>query len=184
MDRPSTTRKKLSDALSHFPGRRGLPNLRQALALLDEHAESPKESHLRVIAALGNITGMVANRWFSTTSGSRYRIDLSIPQHKVAPRIPERVPLRPRAIAQGYDEAFAAGGRRLVCHVHQLRRPQRPGRVGVAHQAGACESSHLVILFRGGPHSWSSCPTSNGEVRRMPGWGIRVEGWWSIRVSN
>lgn len=80
---PLTTRDRLADAVLRFPGRRGQPNLRQALPLLDEGSESPRETQLRVIAALGNVVGIVANLSIRTSSGHRYRGDLVIPGRKV-----------------------------------------------------------------------------------------------------
>lgn len=80
---PLTMRDRLAEALVRYPGRRGLPNLRQALMLIDEGGESPKESHLRVIAVLGQVVGIVANLPIRTSSGHRYRGDLVIPAYTV-----------------------------------------------------------------------------------------------------
>ncbi|MBB5633434.1 very-short-patch-repair endonuclease [Cryobacterium mesophilum] len=80
---PFTTRELLAAAVEGGPARRGLRMLRQALPLLDDRAESPQESRLRVILVIGGIRGIVANLPITTSGGFRYRADLAIPDRKV-----------------------------------------------------------------------------------------------------
>lgn len=63
--------------------RRGLRIMRAALPLLDDHAESPRESQLRVALSLAGITGFVTNLWITTVEGHRYRADIAFPRQKV-----------------------------------------------------------------------------------------------------
>ena len=81
---PLTTDADLRKALADFPGRRGLRRLRQALALLDDRAESAQESRVRVILSVAGITGFRVNHWVTATNGKRYRIDLAFPAQKLA----------------------------------------------------------------------------------------------------
>jgi very-short-patch-repair endonuclease len=80
---PLTTPEKLADALRRYPDRRGKRRLRIAGDLLDARAESPKESELRVILVLGGINGLESN-WPVRVGDRNYRIDLAIPERKVA----------------------------------------------------------------------------------------------------
>lgn len=76
---PLTTATALVDAVTNYPGRRGLPALRAALLLLDERAESAEESRLRVILVRGGLRELVANLPITTTDGFRYRADIAFP---------------------------------------------------------------------------------------------------------
>lgn len=78
--RPATSVAALTQTLSRYRGRRGVPNLRVALDLLDPNSESRRETHLRVIAVTGGIDGIVANLQITTSGGHRYRADLAIPR--------------------------------------------------------------------------------------------------------
>jgi very-short-patch-repair endonuclease len=80
---PLTTRAELEDAVDRLRGRRGFRTMQAALPLLDDRAESPQESRLRVIALLGGLSGLVANLPIRTASGHSYRADLAFPAHKV-----------------------------------------------------------------------------------------------------
>lgn len=81
--RPATSPGRLEDALGRYLGRRGMPNLRRALELLDPNSESRRETHLRVIAVTGGIDGLVANLPIVTGGGHRYRADLAIPRARI-----------------------------------------------------------------------------------------------------
>ena len=81
---PLTTEAELRRALADFYGRRGLRRLRQALALLDDRAESAQESRVRVILSVAGITGFRVNHWVTATNGKRYRVDLAFPAQKLA----------------------------------------------------------------------------------------------------
>lgn len=81
---PLTSRERLVAAVASYAGRRGLRNLRAALPLLDERAESRKESMLRVIVVQGGFDGLAVNHWITTSDGYRYRADLAFPGSKVA----------------------------------------------------------------------------------------------------
>jgi very-short-patch-repair endonuclease len=80
---PLCTIDVLADAVARYPNPRGKPRLRAGLELLDDRAESPKESELRVLLHLGGIQGLATNH--PVRVGSRhYRLDLAIPTRKVA----------------------------------------------------------------------------------------------------
>lgn len=81
---PLTTIPALEWATGEHPGRRGKPNLRAALALLDGRSESPQESKVRVILELGGLTGFVPQFEVRTSSGHDYRIDLAFPHELLA----------------------------------------------------------------------------------------------------
>ena len=80
---PLASLEDLVDAVAHYPGRRGRATLRRALPLLSERAESPQESRLRSILMTGGIGGLRPNLWV-TVRGRRLRIDIAIPQHRLA----------------------------------------------------------------------------------------------------
>lgn len=80
--RPLTRLARLEDAIANYPGRRGLPLLREALPRLDERAESRKETHLRLILLEGNIPNVVTNLCIVTSGGFEYRADLAVPTRK------------------------------------------------------------------------------------------------------
>ena len=65
---PLASLRELAAAVTDYPGRRGLRRLREALPLLDDRAESPQESRVRVILVLAGITGFRANHRVTTTS--------------------------------------------------------------------------------------------------------------------
>ena len=81
---PVTSPPRLRLALAQTLQRRGRPLLREALPLLDAHAESPQESILRVLLVTSGITGLVSNHGVVTRDGSRYRIDLALPELRIA----------------------------------------------------------------------------------------------------
>ena len=58
---PRSTAARLADAAASFPGRRGRANLRNALPLLSDHAESPAESMLRVELIQRGLPALQAN---------------------------------------------------------------------------------------------------------------------------
>jgi very-short-patch-repair endonuclease len=74
---------ELERAVTRFPGRDGRARLREALPLLDNRTESPRESLLRVMLVRAGITGMRANLTVRVR-GRTFRIDLAIPRHKIA----------------------------------------------------------------------------------------------------
>lgn len=80
---PLSTLDELVDAADRYPGQRGRGRLLQALAMLDERAESPQESRLRVILVRAGITGYTCNHEVSV-DGRRFRIDLAFSALKVA----------------------------------------------------------------------------------------------------
>ena len=81
---PLTTEAELRRAVADYPGRRGLRRLRQALALLDDRAESAQESRVRVTLSVAGIAGFRVNHWVTATNGKRYRVDLAFPAQKLA----------------------------------------------------------------------------------------------------
>lgn len=81
---PFTSSELLAAGVASFVGRRGLRNLREALLLLDERAESRKESLLRVLLVQAGFEGLTVNHWITTSGGYRYRADLAFATRKVA----------------------------------------------------------------------------------------------------
>jgi very-short-patch-repair endonuclease len=80
---PTVSQAGLPAAIGRFPGRRGKPLLREAVLMLDDRAESPMESTLRVGLLEVGIQGLVSNHPVRIGSSS-YRIDLALPKWKVA----------------------------------------------------------------------------------------------------
>ena len=80
---PLSTAAQLQDAASRYRGQRGRARLLSALALLDDRAESPQESRLRVLLTRARISGFRSNHEV-TVRGRRFRIDLALPDFKVA----------------------------------------------------------------------------------------------------
>lgn len=78
-----TTEQQLRDALERFPGRRGKARLLVAVELLNDRAESRKESHLRVIIVQSGIAGLSINFPITTSGGFNYRGDLAVPERKM-----------------------------------------------------------------------------------------------------
>ncbi|MFF1633323.1 hypothetical protein [Leifsonia sp. NPDC058248] len=77
------TAEHLRAAVGSYPGRRGRRRLAEALELIDERAESPQESRLRVRLIRAGITGLTVNLRIPTTTGPVYRADLAFPEHRV-----------------------------------------------------------------------------------------------------
>jgi hypothetical protein len=80
---PLATRAELFDALCRYPGRRGRVRLREALTLLDDHADSRPESLVRVTVVRAGIPGLVANHPIVVADGRTLRADLCFPEHRV-----------------------------------------------------------------------------------------------------
>ncbi len=79
---PIASLKSLEMTLRRHRGRRGRAKLVRAIDQLDDRAESPKESHLRLIVRHGGIEDVVANYWIRTSGGYEYRADLAAPARK------------------------------------------------------------------------------------------------------
>jgi very-short-patch-repair endonuclease len=79
---PLASRADLVEAVERHGSRSGCAELRESLALLDDHAESPKESELRVIVVRAGLTGIAVNLPITTSDGYRYRADLAFPRKK------------------------------------------------------------------------------------------------------
>jgi len=68
----------------HFLGRRGMTTIRQALPLLDDRAESPPESMLRVILALHGLPKPTINHSIvNTETGQAVRPDFTFSEQKL-----------------------------------------------------------------------------------------------------
>ena len=80
---PLATAEQLQDAVARYPGQRGRGRLLAALVMLDDRAESPQESRLRVLLTRARISGFRSNHEV-TVRGRRFRIDLAFPDIKVA----------------------------------------------------------------------------------------------------
>lgn len=79
------TRSELAAAAEAWPGRRGLRRLRLAMELLDEGAESPKESELRVLLVERGFPVPVCNeRVFDEAHRFVARVDLAYPDLRIA----------------------------------------------------------------------------------------------------
>jgi very-short-patch-repair endonuclease len=79
---PLVSREQLVDAARRYPDRRGRVTRRAALEHLDARSESPKESELRTILAIGGIRGLVSN--LPVRVGDKnYRLDLALPESKI-----------------------------------------------------------------------------------------------------
>ena len=79
---PLTSQSRLAEAVRRHAKRAGCANLRDALPLLHDRSESPKESALRVIIVRAGLPGLAVNLPIRTTDGYRYRADLAFPERK------------------------------------------------------------------------------------------------------
>jgi very-short-patch-repair endonuclease len=79
---PMTTPQQLAYAVHRHGSRPGASKLADALPLLNDRSESPKESELRVIIVLAGLPGLAVNLPITTTDGYRYRADLAFPRRK------------------------------------------------------------------------------------------------------
>lgn len=66
---PMSTRLALAEDFERYPGRRGRPLIRQALPLLDERSESPRESALRVCLVLAGLPPFEPNKNIYDSAG-------------------------------------------------------------------------------------------------------------------
>ena len=80
---PHTSIAALTSAVMRFPGRRGRAALATAITLLNDRAESPQESRLRVILVQGGLREVVVNLRIATVEGFEYRADLAFPEAQV-----------------------------------------------------------------------------------------------------
>lgn len=81
--RPLANRTELASAIERAAGRRGVKQARVAWDLLDERAESRKETHLRVLLRSHGMGQLEANIWIVTRDGHRYRADLADRERKI-----------------------------------------------------------------------------------------------------
>ncbi|MEY2849319.1 MAG: hypothetical protein RI885_1986 [Actinomycetota bacterium] len=82
---PYTTLQALRNFATGHPARRGRARLLEAIELLDDRAESPRESMLRVILHHAGITETVSNLDIPLPGVRRVpRVDLAIPRLKIA----------------------------------------------------------------------------------------------------
>jgi hypothetical protein len=80
---PMVTRAGLARMAEAFIGRRGVRRIREALALLDDRAESPPESMLRAIIVLGGLPVPTINHSIvDTTTGKTVRPDFLFEEHR------------------------------------------------------------------------------------------------------
>ena len=79
---PMTTTEQLASAVRTHASRPGRSKLVEALPLLDDRSESPKESELRVVLVKAGLSGLEVNVPITTTDGYRYRADLAFPRRK------------------------------------------------------------------------------------------------------
>lgn len=81
---PLASREELRAAAARHPGRRGRGKLLEALELLDDHADSPPESVIRVTIVRAGITGLRANHEIRDAGGQTLAHgDLCFPEHRV-----------------------------------------------------------------------------------------------------
>jgi very-short-patch-repair endonuclease len=79
---PLATTAQLTSAVDRHGSRAGIATLREALPLLDDRSESPKESEVRVIFVRAGLPGLEVNFPIRTRDGYRYRADLAFPSRK------------------------------------------------------------------------------------------------------
>ncbi|GAB3605228.1 DUF559 domain-containing protein [Conyzicola nivalis] len=79
---PLSTPAGLAEAVRRHGSRAGRSRLADALPLLNDRSESPKESQLRVIFVQAGLPGLAVNLPITTTDGYRYRADLAFPERK------------------------------------------------------------------------------------------------------
>ncbi|MEJ3405516.1 DUF559 domain-containing protein [Rathayibacter sp. YIM 133350] len=83
-EHPLCSRDRLADAVQRFGSRRGRANLDQALPMLSDRAESPRESLLRVIVVSHGLPPVVANAEIRNATGAFVaRVDLLFPDHRL-----------------------------------------------------------------------------------------------------
>ncbi|MGV8885488.1 MAG: hypothetical protein ACOH1T_07865 [Microbacteriaceae bacterium] len=80
---PIASRRELADAVTHWGARAGAARLREALGLLSDRSESPKESVLRVILVTSGLTDLAVNLAIRTSGGFNYRADLAFARQKL-----------------------------------------------------------------------------------------------------
>jgi hypothetical protein len=80
---PLASRVEMEATVARHPGRRGRARLLEALTLLDDRADSPPESVIRVTIVRAGIPGLVANHPIRVSDGRTLRADLCFPGHKV-----------------------------------------------------------------------------------------------------
>ena len=80
---PLASREALYSAMLRHPGQRGHRRLVRAFTLLNDRAESRRESLLRVIVVRAGIRDVEPNLWITTAGGYRYRGDLVIREKKL-----------------------------------------------------------------------------------------------------
>jgi len=81
---PLASRADLEAAAASHPGRRGRARLLEALGLLDDRAESPPESIIRVTIVRAGILGLKVNHPIADARGHVFaRADLCFPAHRV-----------------------------------------------------------------------------------------------------
>lgn len=81
---PLAAAEDLADVVARSTNRRGIRRLREAVELLEPRSESPRETELRLVLIRAGIQGLVSNPEVTTTGGFRYRLDLALPQLKIA----------------------------------------------------------------------------------------------------
>jgi very-short-patch-repair endonuclease len=79
---PLASIEQLADAARRYPDRRGRVARGIAIGLLNNRAESPKESELRTILVVGGVRGVEVNVEVSVGMAN-YRLDLAIPALKI-----------------------------------------------------------------------------------------------------
>lgn len=79
---PLTSLEQLVSAVDRFPSPRGKPMLRNAVQLLDAHAESPMESRTRLILVRSALPPFVPNFPVSTPAG-HYRLDFACSAYRI-----------------------------------------------------------------------------------------------------
>lgn len=81
---PFASQDELRAAVARHPGRRGRAKLLEALELLDDHADSPPESVIRVTIVRAGIKGLRANLPITDARGQTLAHgDLCFPEHRV-----------------------------------------------------------------------------------------------------
>jgi very-short-patch-repair endonuclease len=81
--RELATRAELAELALRFPAPRNRRARYAALTELDDRADSPQETALRLLCLRSGLNGIESNFWIDTSGGYRFRVDLAFPAQKV-----------------------------------------------------------------------------------------------------
>jgi very-short-patch-repair endonuclease len=82
-ERKLSTAAELAEHVLSFPAPRNRRARYAALTELDDRADSPQETKLRLLCLRSGLAGVRTNFWITTTNGNHYRADIAFPEQKV-----------------------------------------------------------------------------------------------------